>query len=159
MNVGWNNYHIIKLFKVDQIFWISSGWFLWHFHLDRLYVQYFVWLNHVTRYIYVYRSFKWWIFSSINFLCNHSIPPDSWNLPVQENMYVYMYIRRKSPTRDIKDWLQSSVKVECWGLHDWHPIHLLLIWSWKPIQTWTNWIKNHPPSQPHHTQICTYDNN
>lgn len=146
MSVGWHNYHVIKLFKVDQIFWILSGWFLWHFHMRLVICTIFCLTKSCHKIHLCVPKFQVVrIFSSIYFLCNHSIPPDSWNLPVQENMYVYMYIRRKSPTKDIKDWLQSSVKVECWGLHDRHPIHLLLIWSWKPIQTWTIWIKNHPP--------------
>lgn len=120
------------------------------FTCDRLYVQYFVWLNHVTRYIYVYRSFKWWIFSSIYFLCNHSIPPDSWNLPVQENMYVYMYIRRKSPTKDIQDWLQSSMKVECWGLQVFHERHPFVInLEWETNSDLNKLDKEAPLPQPH----------
>lgn len=98
----------LKLTKSFEYYQVDSSGI---FTCDRLYVHYFVRLNHVTRYIYVYRSFKWWIFSSIYFLCNHSIPPDSWNLPVQENVYVYMYIRRKSTTRDIKDPSRWSVGV------------------------------------------------
>lgn len=99
------------------------------------------------RYMYVYSSFKWWIFSSVYFLCNHSIPPDSWNLPVQDmNMYMYMYIRKKFPTRNIQDWQQSSMKAGCWGLHvfklQMKDIHLFLIRSGNPH---SNWIKKHHP--------------
>lgn len=49
----------LKLTKSFEYYQVDSFGI---FTCDRLYVQYFVWLNHVTRYIYVYRSFKWWEF-------------------------------------------------------------------------------------------------
>lgn len=49
----------LKLTKSFEYYQVDSFGI---FTCDLLYVQYFVWLNHVPRYIYVYRSFKWWIF-------------------------------------------------------------------------------------------------
>lgn len=49
----------LKLTKSFEYYQVDSFGI---FTCDRLYVQYFVWLNHATRYIYVYSSFKWWEF-------------------------------------------------------------------------------------------------
>lgn len=143
MNVGWKKWSWPNLWN------IISGWFLRHFHIWRVIcTQYSVWPSHVrvTCMCTVVSSggfFHQFTFCAI--IPSHQIVGtyqckilSTCILPVQD-INMYMYIRKKFPTRNIQDWQQSSMKAGCWGLHvfklQMKDIRLFLIRSGKPIQT------------------------
>lgn len=125
---------------------------------------------------YMYNILSDYIMSQDTFMCTVVSSGDFFHqftfcaiIPSHQIVGTYQYKRTCMSTCISGESLQPEIfRIDCnhpsrwsvgWGLqvfHERHPIHLLLIWSRKPIQTWTNWIKKHHTPPP--PQICTYDN-